>query len=70
MKLKIIQNQQTPRAEVMRPAQEFIDQNQKLLEKFIVFARKQHNCVGLASNQISVDGHRITEPFFIVKDIK
>jgi len=69
MKLKIIQNQQTPKTEKAGTAQEFIDQNQKLLEKFIIFARKQYNCVGLASNQISVDGVRITEPFFVVKDI-
>ena len=67
MKFKIIPNTQTPKIEhKITNVQAFIKDNRKLLEKFLSFARRQHNCVGLAANQVSVDGERIMLPFFAI----
>lgn len=75
MKLKIIQNQQTPKIETFTDSitpfesiQKFIKQERKLLEKFLWFSQKQFNCAGLAANQVAIDGKRIMEPFFTIKN--
>ena len=68
MKFKIIQNEQTPKIETYKDIETFLKEDRKLLEKFISFSMHQHNCAGLASNQVSVDGERIMEPFFTIKD--
>jgi len=68
MKLRIIPNEQTPEVDTFESAQVLIDHDRKLLEKFIVFVQKQHSCAGLAANQVSVDGNRIMELFFAIKD--
>ncbi len=68
MKLKIIPNEQTPKLENYKSVDKLLTEDMKLLEKFISFCQNRKNCVGLASNQIAVDGERILEPFFTVKD--
>jgi peptide deformylase len=68
MKLKIIPNEQTPKLENYKSVDKLLAEDMKLLEKFISFCQGRKDCVGLASNQIAVDGKRITEPFFTVKD--
>lgn len=67
MKFKIIPNQHTPKVQLIDSPERFIKENTKLLEKFISFARRQHNCVGLAANQVSLDGERIMKDFFVIK---
>jgi peptide deformylase len=62
MKFKIIPNQQTPA----------IIQNNFLsilaCEKFLSFAMRQKNhCVGLAANQVSLDGQRFNVNMFAIK---
>jgi peptide deformylase len=68
MKFKIIAKEQTP--EVIQPftAPEMLITKQKqFLIKFLSFARRQHNCCGLAANQVSLDGERIMERLFAIK---
>jgi len=66
MKFKIIANEQTPIIGETKSVQELLT-DFKLLEKFLSFARRQHNCIGLAANQVSLDGNRIMENFFAIK---
>jgi peptide deformylase len=69
MKFKIIANQQTPKIESLTTENNiYKNRDYKLLTKFLSFARRQHNCVGLAANQVSCDGERIMKPFFAIKD--
>lgn len=72
MKFKIIPNEQTPKIEYVDMPKNLIENriqfHLKLLEKFVAFARLQHNCAGLAANQVSCDGKRIImQPFFAIK---
>lgn len=67
MKFKIIPNEQTPKIEQCSSPEKLIFESNKLLEKFLSFARRQHNCVGLAANQVSLNGERIMEHFFAIK---
>jgi len=68
MKFKVIPNSQTPEVDDSYKKLAGLLDNQKLLTKFLKFARSRHNCVGLAANQVSLDGERIMEPFFALKD--
>lgn len=68
MKFRIIPNQQTPKTETRRDITTFLKEDKKMLEKFISFSMRQKNCAGLASNQVSLDGQRIMESFFTMKD--
>lgn len=67
MKFKIIPNQQTPAVKETDSAYLYLHQG-KLLEKFLSFAMRQHNCVGLAANQVSCDSERVTDSFCVVKE--
>ncbi len=67
MKFKIIPNQQTPRIIQKLDTEDYLFPNIKMLEKFLSFASRQHNCAGLAANQCSLDGERIMERFFAIK---
>ena len=63
MKFKVIPNEQTPKCTELIN----LEEDRKMLEKFWSFARRQHNCAGLASNQCSCKGERIMKPFFAIK---
>jgi peptide deformylase len=67
MKFKIIPNEQTPKIETYKGIKLFLAEDRIMLEKFISFARLQHNCAGLAANQVSCNGKRIMESFFAMK---
>jgi len=68
MKFKIIPNEQTPAVIYPETAEGLIRENFLLYCKFLPFARRQHNCVGLAANQVRVDGARIMAPFFAIQE--
>jgi len=72
MKLEIIQNQQTPPTIFIPDIEQFIkdESNIKLLDEFLKFAESHKTAVGLASNQVSVDGERITQRFFALRNLK
>lgn len=67
MKFKIIANTQTPKIDKNKPPLLLIKEDKQMLIKFLSFARRQHNCCGLAANQVSLDGERIMERFFAIK---
>jgi peptide deformylase len=67
MKFKIIPNQSTPKVEEYKLFTQLIAEDRKMLEKFLSFSRRQRNCVGLAANQVSLNGERIMERFFTIK---
>ena len=74
MKFRIIANEQTPKVESTLFVQDFFIEGSELftgdsemLEKYISFSSRQHNCAGLAANQVSLDGIRIMERFFAIK---
>lgn len=69
MKFKIIANQQTPAITDSHSAEHLIFNKdlRQMLIKFLSFASRQKNCVGLAANQVSCDGERIMERFFAIK---
>lgn len=65
-KFRIIPNEQTPKLPVMDNPVKFIEENEKILLKFMKFVRSRKNCAGLASNQLSLNGERITHRFCAV----
>lgn len=67
MKFKIIPNEQTPKVEQNNDNFISLQDDKKMLLKFLSFARRQHNCVGLAANQVNLDGERIMKRFFAIK---
>ena len=72
MKLEIIQNQQTPSTIFIQDIDQFIkdESNIKLINEFLKFAESHKSAVGLASSQVSVDGERLTQRFFALRDLK
>jgi peptide deformylase len=68
MKFKIIPNEQTPKIEMYQNPHRFIIEYKNMLEKFWTFTIKQKDCAGLAANQVSVNGSRIIDPFFMARD--
>jgi len=70
MKFKIIPNQQTPAVPPIHYLHALLDlgYNIKACEKFLSFAMRQKNhCVGLAANQLSLDGKRFEVNMFAIK---
>lgn len=72
MKFKIIRNEHTPAVQVYKDTHQLLSDDLLMLEKFISFARLQKmgnmKCVGLAANQVAMDGVRIQERFFAIKE--
>jgi len=66
MNFAIIPNEQTPKA--TRIYQGFPDDLREL-EAFLEFAKTQHNAVGLAANQVSLDGERFMFRAFALRNL-
>lgn len=67
MKFTIIPSELTPNLPETGNVSNLIKDNKKLLSKFAAYAKTLDNSVGLASNQVALDGERITERFCMVK---
>ena len=68
MKFKIIPNEQTPKVEKITTDNDILFvRDKKMIIKFLSFARRQQNCIGLAANQISLDDMRIMKRFFAIR---
>lgn len=67
MKFKIIPNKQTPKTAKEINPELMTDEVIIIFEKFVSFASRQNNCVGLAANQCTLDGRRIELRFFAIK---
>ena len=72
MKFDIIYNKQTPAVPEIVNVKQFITDNKELMEKFLDYSKNLEYMtpVGLAANQISVDGERIMRRFISKKDRK
>ena len=67
MKFEIILHQHTPLiVEQITDVPAFIDNNKEMLQAFLKFAADQPNGVGLAANQVSLNGERLMHRFFAV----
>ncbi len=64
---EIIHAQHTPKLPVMKDPAEWIKENKKLLTSFLKFASTHNSAVGLASNQVSLDGTRLKDRFIAIK---
>lgn len=75
MKIEIIQNQQTPRIEdVSIEIKNYIKKHETNLRIFLDFVSKQRSiggvtCIGMAANQISINGIRFMVRAFATKDL-
>jgi peptide deformylase len=63
---EIIDQQHTPKLTYIKNPADWIKENQDLLNEFLEFAQS-HNAVGLSSNQVAIDGKRITHRFLAIK---
>lgn len=71
MKFEIILNEHTPEiTEQITDVPAFITENKEMLQAFVEFAAAQPTGVGLAANQVMLDGKRLMHRFFAAKNIK
>ena len=68
MNIQIINAQQTPSVGFMENPEEFGKANRELIEKVIDSVKFMGSAIGLAANQVSVDGERCQSRFFIELD--
>ena len=65
MNMQIILNQQTPKVENISDVSDWINKNDKLIDAFLGFCFSNNDrAVGLAANQLSVNGERLAAKFF------
>jgi len=67
MEIKIIDRQQTPILSPLEWPESFGKNNKELIDNMINFV-KYRSAVGLAANQVSIDGERCMHRFFLEKD--
>lgn len=69
--IKIIPNEQTPKLEPVANPEAWGKENKELFDKLIEFLESSgRNPIGLAANQVSIDGERCMHRFFIERDLK
>lgn len=64
MKFKLITNEQTPMASPLIAPERWIPENSELLRSFLHYAKERGDAVGLAANQLALDGERLAHRFF------
>ena len=62
---EIIPNEQTPKVKEISDVKEFIFDKLKEINEFLSFASSKYNAVGLSANQVSINGKRFMERFFV-----
>lgn len=71
MRFSIIPNQQTPAVpELVEPIEEYIANKRELIQDFLQYARTMNRAVGLAANQVQIEGQRINERFFVHRRLR
>ena len=63
-RFSIIPNEQTPKVPPMESPRNFVAFNDVMLNSFLNYARNYPNTVGLAANQVEIEGKRIMHRFF------
>jgi peptide deformylase len=69
MELEIIYDQQTPEANWIKNPAEWLLSNQPLIDAYIDFLEFKPTAIGLASNQLSIDGKRCMDRFFFEENM-
>lgn len=60
----IILNEQTPKVEKIQDVNNWIVNNRNLIDDFLLFAKRNKNAIGLAANQLSLNGERLMANMF------
>ena len=69
MKFDIILNEQTPCLNPIENVEQWIKDNGTFIEEFLEFAKSKQTAIGLAGNQVSVDGERCMHRVFAKKNL-
>jgi peptide deformylase len=70
MKFEIIPNEQTPKInQIIENIDEYMETHHISLSHFLFFAKQQTNAVGLAANQVSLDGERFMHRVFALRNL-
>jgi peptide deformylase len=69
LSFEIIIEAQTPAVDWVADPQRFAEENAELLLEFRKFAVANGNAVGLAANQVSLNGVHLLLPFFVMLDV-
>lgn len=64
---KIITDEQTPKTLEILDIKSFVEEKRDLILSFLECAKKKSNAVGLAANQLEIDGERMVERMFCSK---
>jgi len=67
MIFQLILNEQTPALPLMVAPERWIQENSDLLKSFLAYTVKRGDAVGLAANQLSLDGERLKSRFFAMQ---
>ena len=63
----VILNQQTPKVPQIEDPVSWIKENKALVRSFLSYSKTRTNAIGLAANQVSKDGERLSERMFCSK---
>lgn len=69
MNFEVIPEQQTPRVPEIEDSTSFLEKNLDVLIEFLHYAESRNDAIGLAANQVSVDGERLMLRMFAIKRI-
>ena len=64
---EIINQKHTPKVPYIKNVKQWVESNEDLLNNYIEFASSHSTAIGLASNQIALDGERILDRFLAIK---
>lgn len=70
MEISIINAQQTPKTSFIINPEKWCIDNKELIENLLAFAKRTTNAIGLASNQLAVDGARMLDRFCLIRDFE
>jgi peptide deformylase len=66
-KFSVILEEQTPVVSEMEDPESWIKENSKLIDEFFLYSKQKQSAVGLAANQLSMNGERFMERMFCSK---
>jgi peptide deformylase len=70
MKFEIILHEQTPAVNPLDNVKSLLENHHEQLKEFVEFARTRSTAVGLAANQVSLDGERFMHRCFAIMNLK
>lgn len=69
MEFEVILNKQTPAVDPLSNVRSLIEDHREELKAFLEYAKTKTTAVGLAANQVSLDGERFMHRCFAIKNI-